>query len=77
MQTALLDLPPASPDFNLALVVVLMALGWWIYKSCQRQTADRRKALDRLVKENREYHEWFLRILDRHSGTGPDDNRAS
>jgi hypothetical protein len=41
---------------------------FWIYRLYQGRLRDRQKQIDDLAKDNREYRERFLTLLDRHFG---------
>lgn len=69
-------------------IAMLIAINWWMFRlyaaiaeSARRLADDRTREIkrlsdinDRLIAENREYHDRFMRMFDKISGGG-DDNR--
>ncbi len=69
------------------IVKLLVHLGWvkgtfvlfflmahaWVYSLYRGRLSDRQREIDRLAKENREYRDRFIALMDRYHNIRPED----
>jgi hypothetical protein len=65
----LLDLAKNFGLLNATFVTFFFFAHFWIYKLYLGRINDRQKEIDMLAKENREYRDRFLSLLDEKLGT--------